>query len=465
VLLNVFDVYRLPSPGEHVDEYGGYRSYWFRQRWWYKLAHVCQRWRHLILASPSRLDLHLYCAPGVPVADMLAHSPPLPLIIYYHRNYDQPKITARDQSDILLALSHRDRVRRISFMLSASNLGRSIMAMGGKFPILERMFIDSLEPRATLAFPLSFQAPNLRHLGLWLAVSLLTGSPSLTTTAGLVSLRLGDDPPSIQFPPSHILTWLSIMPRLESLEVAFYYHLPHRYVERESAHTPNITLSKLHEFIFVGTSEYLEGLVSRISAPSLCTIRLHLSDQLTFTTLSLLRFMKKSQYLNFNAVKLVFDRNFIEFNLSSSSKVSVLELRMMYGHLGLQVPCALQILTTFSSALSVVEQVMLGYRTFGPSVLPNTIDRAQWREVLRPFGNAKILFVQKGLVTEISRSLQSDDGELPLGILPNLKEVGYSGESYAQDALTGFVDERQEAGHPVKLTMVKDSLFYKLEWM
>ena len=50
---------------------------------WYKLAHVCQRWRILILASASYLDIAsaLVCTPGPPVADMLAHSPPIPLII------------------------------------------------------------------------------------------------------------------------------------------------------------------------------------------------------------------------------------------------------------------------------------------------------------------------------------------------------------------------------------------------
>ena len=50
-------------------------------RWWYKLIHVCRRWRYLIFASASHLGLCLVCTYGTPVADMLAHSPPLPLII------------------------------------------------------------------------------------------------------------------------------------------------------------------------------------------------------------------------------------------------------------------------------------------------------------------------------------------------------------------------------------------------
>jgi hypothetical protein len=112
VLLNIFHLYRLADPDEYDDETGVTTTYWHRQRWWYKLAHVCRQWRNVILESPARLNLHLYCTNGVPVADMLAHSPPLPLTIGYHTHRE---ITAEDESGILLALSHRDRVHHIHF--------------------------------------------------------------------------------------------------------------------------------------------------------------------------------------------------------------------------------------------------------------------------------------------------------------------------------------------------------------
>jgi hypothetical protein len=83
VLLNLFRLYQLGVADEGEDENGILILDWDRQRWWYKLAQVCRRWRYLILASPSRLDLHLFCTYDVPVADMLAHSPPLPLTICY----------------------------------------------------------------------------------------------------------------------------------------------------------------------------------------------------------------------------------------------------------------------------------------------------------------------------------------------------------------------------------------------
>ncbi|KAI0249400.1 hypothetical protein BJV78DRAFT_1228197, partial [Lactifluus subvellereus] len=63
VLLNVFHLYRLDIP----DEYDEMVILTF-----------------IGVANVGGTDLHLLCTHGVPIANMLAHSPPLPLIIYYH---------------------------------------------------------------------------------------------------------------------------------------------------------------------------------------------------------------------------------------------------------------------------------------------------------------------------------------------------------------------------------------------
>jgi hypothetical protein len=69
--------------GRRNVEFADWRS---NGRWWYTLAHVCQRWRNIILGSTTYLGLSLLCTYGTPVADMLAHSPPLPLVVGYFRN-------------------------------------------------------------------------------------------------------------------------------------------------------------------------------------------------------------------------------------------------------------------------------------------------------------------------------------------------------------------------------------------
>ena len=412
-------------------------------------------WRNLILASPSRLNLHLLCTYGVPVADMLAHSPPLPLIIYYQDG--RSEINAQDKSGIMLALSHRDRVRRISFWMPTRNLRKFIMAMNGQYPILEHLKIEYLtrQPQS-LAFPLTFQAPKLSRLASGLPAFLpLTA----VTTAGLVTLKLVNIPSSPYFPPSHILSRLSVMHQLEMLVIQFSYPFSNPDLERQSSHTPNmtkVTLTNLRSFVYLGTSAYLEGLVYWISAPSLSVLKIHLSNHPTFTISSLFRFMQTSENLSFHAVKLVFNWDSIDFAVLSSRNIPILQLHVMYGHLDLQVASALQILGTFSPVLTVVEQVILGYRMF-------KIDRAQWRELLGPFSNAKTLCVQDGLVTEIPCCPQSDDREVRLGALPNLKELEYPGRSDTQDAFTAFTNERQVAGHPVNLTIVDQGAIFRSE--
>jgi hypothetical protein len=272
VLLNIFDLYRLANPEEYYDG-NTLIIAWTHQRWWYKLVHVCRQWRNIILQSPSLLDLHLVCTHGVPVTKMLAHSPRLPLIISYNCTDQNPVLTAKDKSGILLALSHRGRVRRILLWM-LPNLGKFITAMEGQFPVLERMNIHS---QTEAVLPVTFQAPNLRHLGLTTA-SLPIRSPLLTTTTKLAYLNLSEIPVSAYFSPSHLLSRLSSIPQLEILTIKCHSPLPNRDVEKQ-LHTPQVTLPNLRRFVFRGTATYLDGLVDRISAPSLSHLSAYLFSE------------------------------------------------------------------------------------------------------------------------------------------------------------------------------------------
>ena len=84
-----FYLYRPFILGEDEDEtahlFGG-KGNWVNGRRWIidKLAHVCQRWRNVILGSVHYLGVSLVCSNGMPVGDMLARSPPLPLVIDYN---------------------------------------------------------------------------------------------------------------------------------------------------------------------------------------------------------------------------------------------------------------------------------------------------------------------------------------------------------------------------------------------
>src|SRR5712671_2564403 len=87
-LLNVFHLFRLTYlDKDETNNQQIFEEEWVRERWWYKFTHVCQRWRSIIFGSASYLDLCLVCTYRTPVADMLAHSPPLPLVIDHLEEY------------------------------------------------------------------------------------------------------------------------------------------------------------------------------------------------------------------------------------------------------------------------------------------------------------------------------------------------------------------------------------------
>jgi hypothetical protein len=114
------------------DITGHFGENWtYNERWWYTLAHVCQRWRNIILGSATSLDLSLVCAHGTPVADILAHSPPLPLIVGYFTKVLEPKT---EEEGLIIALKQRDRIRRVRLGNHAAIMQRLIMTMDEEYP-------------------------------------------------------------------------------------------------------------------------------------------------------------------------------------------------------------------------------------------------------------------------------------------------------------------------------------------
>jgi len=216
-----------------VDEFGGVRwGNWVRERWWYKFVQICQRWRYLILGSASYLRLCLVCTYGMPMADILANSPPFPLII----DYDQPivsnqDVTTEDEERITLALHHRDRVRRINLRLPAPSLQRLIKSLDDEFPILEYLYIAPPAKHDTpLMLPATFEAPQLRLLILNHCSSIIR-SPLLATATRLVTLALRWIHSSTYLRPDYLLQPISLLPRLEELEIGFCSPIPNREIE------------------------------------------------------------------------------------------------------------------------------------------------------------------------------------------------------------------------------------------
>ena len=451
----MFFLYRPILDGDDKARLRGGRR-WVRGRWWYTLTHVCQRWKTIILGSASYLELSLVCTYGTHVADMLAHSPPLPIVVDYFRK--DREITTNDEERVILALEQRDRVRRVRLLTSATCLQKFIATMDEDYPVLEYLLIElPIEDDITiLILPETLQAPLLRRVRLN-GFALPIRFPLLTTAVGLVALHLGMVHPSTYLHPNTLLQWISLIPQLEMLSIYFKHSTPSRDLERQLTHTPiiaPITLPNFHYFRFHGASTYLDALIHWIAAPRLKKVQFELFNQLTFSVPRLQQFINTADNLRFDGARFDFSDERVDtvVYLRRETKTFTIGIVVFCWHLDWQVSSVTQVSNSLSQIFSVVERLSLRHKEHSRSSEEhNVVDRTEWRKLLRPFRNVKSLRIDNGLVTDLSRCLQSEDGELPLEVLPELQELEYYGGGDAGDAFTSFIEARRNAGRPVTL--------------
>ena len=457
-LLHVFYLYRPFLLGEDEDDdiriRGG--GTWVRGRWWYKPAQVCQRWRNLIFGSASYLGLFLVCAHGTPVAYMLAHSPPLPLLIdYFEQNHE---ITTEDEDGVILALKQRDRVRHVRLLMPVTSLQKIIGSMDEEYSVLEYLIMmpPFEDTSSILTLPETLQAPHLRHLTL-IGFALPTVAHLIPTAVRLVRLYLYMNDPSTYFHPNSLLRWLSFIPDLVTLGVCFFFTNPNPDIEGQLTHIPiitSVTLPNLHHFTFHGVSAYSEAFVGRIIAPRLEKLEIEFSHQPMFSVPSLLQFMSTSENLAFETAYFWFydGRVYAEVYRRGESEAFALSINVDCCHLDWQVTSVAQISDSLSQIFSAVEHLALEHEMHSQSsVEHNEVDRTEWHKLLRSFGKVKTFYIGDGLVKQLSRCLELEDVELPLELLPELQELTYSGSGNIGGAFTSFINARDNAGRPVTL--------------
>ena len=407
-----------------------------------------------MLGSTCYLGLCLVCTHGTPVADMLAHSPSLPLAIDYS---DEDRDVTVEEDEILLALKQRDRVQRIRLHMPVPELQRLITVIDEEYPVLEYLIMVSstVNESTALMLPETLQAPRLHHLLLF-GFAIPIESRLLTNAVGLISLALTVQQ-SAYFQPSILLQRLSFMPQLETLLIDFLFPVPNHDVERQAMHTPittHVILPNLRFFSFRGVSAYLEAIICRITTPCLESLSIEFFKQLTFSVPRLLQFISTTENLHFKSAKFEFSGDDVDVEVYPRDEADMYALSVCVrcSHLGLQVSSVAQIFNSLGQIFSTVEHLNLELGTRGRSSEEhNEVDRTEWHKLFRSFNKVKTLRVGDGLVAELSRGLRVDNGEVLLELLPDLQSLTYSGSGHAGDSFTSFIDARQNAGYPVTL--------------
>jgi hypothetical protein len=388
---------------------------------------------------------------------MLAHSPRLPLILdYYDENHD---ITAEEEDAIMLALSHRDRVRRIRLSMPVQKLQKLVTSMGNGFSALEDVVLGPLdELDIGLVLPKTFQAPQLRHLLLRNFAFPIQRSPLLMTAVGIVALSLVDIHQSSYFSPNDLLQQLSLMPQLETLGIAFHCPVPNRDVERQLWLTPimiHVTLPNLRWFWFKGVSAYLEALLPHMTTALLERLQIIFYTQLTISVPCLLQFISTTECFKppTSATFTFYDRGVaMGVSLPTASGQHFFAISVLGCHLDWQVSSIAQIFNVLGPVFSTVEHLSLKHEKHSrSSATHDGAEGTQWRNLLRSFSNLKTVHVPDSLFGELSRCLQLSDGESSVELLPEVDEESFSASADVGGALVSFVDARQNASHRITL--------------
>ena len=420
---------------------------------WLTLVHVCRRWRTIVFESPCRLDLRIPCTGRSRVKEMLDIWPVLPIDVWAAGGIAVSR--SGDVDNIVAALKHNDRVRRIWVESAGSVFSESIATVIQEpLPALTHLHMASWEESVPAVFPETFlggSAPHLRYLSL--DGIAFPGIQKLLLTANhLVRLQLIYVPLSGYISPEAMATCLSVLPNLERLSLEFTdFPFPGR-LDRHPPPLSRVFLPSLTHFVLTGAIEYIEDLVSRIDAPLLDHAYITFFGQLAFVTPRLHDFLARTDA--FAA------RSHAAVQFDPGSQVVTFELKpgfllqIKYARAESQLS---SIALTCSSSLrpfSTLER--LDICQFDPKEQhwPVDMENSQWLELLRPLTALKDLYLGKPeeLALRIVSALQELAERGTAEHLPTLQNVfieGLQPSGPLQGVIMQFVAARQLSGHPV----------------
>jgi hypothetical protein len=433
---------------------------------WLNLAHVCRRWRAVMFASSSRLDLCITVGPRKPGHIKTVLSGHLPILIDYYRFYRcwpqriPEDITGSPLWRMRAALRHRDRVREISFTGSGLIFGKFIRATNYHFPALESLVLCSHDHEPDI--PATFlRGPDqsdlrLRRLRLY-GASFASVSGLLLSATALTDLTLSVISHVAGFDSSQgslLLACLQGMQCLCSLDLA----TPFVRQDSQPQHsTPRdiVPLSKLTRFHYFGSTTFLNNFMSGLSAPSLQDARFVLCIGSPLLYLSRVIDDVREE---FRSLSVTFDLEYFRL-LSSTHSGRIDPSKPSFSF---NVNCSpdsiKSIDSTPSTKLAMAEELALN---FPSSDITKWEHAFSLRENLRQFRSVRVLRVNL-FMREVGLCLQQDEGE---AILPVLEEIElsisrltrYSDEEYqrrvaeALAAFEPFVSARERAGRVVKV--------------
>ena len=412
VLLVIFDYYVAEADKDRNFEE------------WQILVHVCQKWRYVVFQSPLRLNLQILCSVETPVREKLALWPPLPIIIA-QSSFSTSK---RREDNIIAALGHNDRVCEIKLGIPSSLLENVLAAMQKTFVELKDLWLYAIDERAPVISDsfLGGSAPHLRYLSLTRIPFPFPALQKLHLSApNLVTLSLYDIPHSGYVSPVAMVTCLSALTGLNHLSIGFESPLSRPPWEGRHPPPSRSVLPALTNLTFVGVSEYLEDLVTRIDAPLLNRLYITFFLQLIFDTPQLTQFLIRMPKLKtYDEAHVMFSDSYATILLPGGDNLG-LELGISCRQSDWQLSSLARFCTSsFPQALIPTMEHLYILEDASPQPLwQDDLENNQWVELFHPFTTVKNLHVSRKFVPLIVPILQEIVGEGVTDVLPNLERI------------------------------------------
>jgi hypothetical protein len=314
---------------------------------------------------------------------------------------------------------------------------------------------------ARLVVPDSFlggSAPSLRKLSLFYIP--FPGLPKLLlSSTHLVDLHLWRIPHSGYFPPEAMVTCLSVLTRLETLELDFEssQSRPDRGPRRPHPQT-RILLPVLAQLCFKGVREYLEVLVAPVDVPLLDMLEITLFHEPIIDTP---QEPQLTQFISRTPIFGALDEALVE-SFYPSREVSVilrrafykaLKLGISYDQSALQLSSLAQLCSSFPQGhIPAVEHLYITWDELWH--WQDLIENRQWLELLHPFNAVKSLYICQEAVPHILPALQELVGERVTEVLPALQTLFFRGtpSRIVQERIGQFVAARQLSSHPIAIS-------------
>lgn len=395
---------------------------------WRLLVHVCHRWRHIIFASPLRLNLQIYCTYGTPVRKILGIWPDFPITIDYNLRCG---ILLNDEDNVMAALKHLDRVCDVRVVVIGSQLGMIAALMQEPYPLLRRLCISPQSKDGDMpALPTGFlggSAQRLQHFSLD-HIPYPTLPTLLLSASNLIRLHLRNIPPTGYISPEAVVICLATLSRLEIFEFGFQSAIS----RPDRIYPPPVTravLPALTTFKFRGASEYLEDLVCRIDGPHLNEIFIfYISHRLFgFRIAQLSKFIDRSVGLTFTKTRyaqvtfrnaqVIFDFCDCAYDPDEGWYPTT---TVSYEENNWHVSPMSQVVSQFPGTFSNVVHLELDGDPNAEECQFEGPDDG-WLHLLHRFSTVKTLLVYRVLSWQVSLALEHFSGEMFNAVLPSLE--------------------------------------------